>query len=268
MTSVEINIPNFDEMIEEVVREFVQNHDFTDYVDLDEFCTNDSAYDIARDVCDDYDHGSSEVDVHELNSLLNQVSEGRDCSDGEPFREAVKAIINAQALSNGSGVSDGTPMTLKVSGQEREVQAILTRRKEYFEAVTREIYNAFNFSPGHTQSPNSFEGDLDEWTGIQIEKSDDYKTDLNEQALSSTETVTLNKVLFDAFKAQHTELGHIAVETIKLLGLLNSLQEGCTGEQALRHANKWADTTSYALETRVTLPEHIGAEDKANDVPH
>ena len=164
MTQVEITIPNFDEMIEDVVRDFVQNVDFRDYID---YIDRDDAWEIAHEAASDMDGGSSEVDIYELNNMLSQVTDGRDCSDGEPFRKAVKAIINAQALSNGNGVSDGTPMTLKVSGEEREVQAILTRRKEYFEAVTREIYNAFNFSPGHTQSPNSFEGDLDEWTGIQ-----------------------------------------------------------------------------------------------------
>jgi hypothetical protein len=259
MTSVEINIPNFDEMIEEVVRDFVQNYDF-DFI-TDDMASRDDVWEIAQEAASDMDGGSSEVDIYEINSLLNQVTEGRDCSDGGPFRNAVKAIINAQALSNGSGVSDGTPMTLKVSGEEREIQAILTRRKEYFEALAESIYETFNFGPGHTMGPEDCE-DRNEWTAERQRTTDESKNELNERALSSTETVTLNKRLYDAYKQQHTMLAGLASNAINLLGLLSSLQKGNKGEAALQHANRWTNAANYALENQVTVPESIDTNDE------
>jgi hypothetical protein len=260
MTQVEITIPNFDEMIEEVVRDFVQNFDF-DFI-TDEMPTRDDVWEIASDVINDHDHGNSgEVDIYELNSMLAQVTDGRDCSDGEPFRKAVKAIINAQALSNGNGVSDGTPMTLKVSGEEREIQAILTRRKEYFEALAHSIYETFGFGPGHTSGPEDHE-DRNEWTDERERSTDESKNELNERALSSTETVTLNKRLYDAYKQQHARLAGLASNAINLLGLLSSLQKGNKGEAALRHANRWTNAANYALANQVTIPESIDTNDE------
>lgn len=280
MSDYEFNgtIPNFDDAIQEAVSEAIENINFSNYIDADnikydhDLVDGDRAYDIARDVVDDYG-GSSEPDLYQLNDMLRQVSQGRDCSDGDPFREAVKAIINAQILtSGGAGVSDGTPMTIKASGEERQIQAILTRRREYFREVIDSVYSALSLPIGAMALMSTYEGNADSTGAERFHEAytgevDTRKARRVSEALNSG-VIQVNEFLFNETIRDLRRFQNVTVEVVALLGLLRSLHDGNTGDVAVRDAQALRRVAEY---TRNEMPiaEQIQSEtDKVDDVPH
>ena len=280
MSDYEFNgtIPNFEDAIQEAVNDALNNINLKDYIDLEEIRYNhdlvdgDRAYDIARDVVDDYG-GSGEPDLYQLNDMLNQVSQGRDCSDGNPFRDAVKAIINAQILtSGGTGVSDGTPMTIKASGEERQIQAILTRRKEYFREVIDSVYSATTLPLANMQMMSSYDADADSSGAERFHESYANEVDARKaQRLSdavNSGLIQVNEFLFNETIRDLRRFQNVTVEVVALLGLLRSLHDGNTGDVAVRDAQALRRVAEY---TRNEMPiaEQIQSEtDKVDDVPH
>ena len=280
MSDYEFNgtIPNFEDAIQEAVNDALNNINLKDYIDLEEIRYNhdlvdgDRAYDIARDVVDDYG-GSGEPDLYQLNDMLNQVSQGRDCSDGNPFRDAVKAIINAQILtSGGTGVSDGTPMTIKASGEERQIQAILTRPKEYFREVIDSVYSATTLPLANMQMMSSYDADADSSGAERFHESYANEVDARKaQRLSeavNSGLIQVNEFLFNETIRDLRRFQNVTVEVVALLGLLRSLHDGNTGDVAVRDAQALRRVAEY---TRNEMPiaEQIQSEtDKVDDVPH
>ena len=280
MSDYEFNgtIPNFEDAIQEAVNDALNNINLKDYIDLEEIRYNhdlvdgDRAYDIARDVVDDYG-GSGGTDLYQLNDMLNQVSQGRDCSDGNPFRDAVKAIINAQILtSGGTGVSDGTPMTIKASGEERQIQAILTRRKEYFREVIDSVYAATTLPLGAMLMMASYDADADSSGAERFHESYAREVDARKaQRLSdavNSGLIQVNEFLFNETIRDLRRFQNVTVEVVALLGLLRSLHDGNTGDVAVRDAQALRRVAEY---TRNEMPiaEQIQSEtDKVDDVPH
>ena len=193
--------------------------------------------------------------------MLNQVTEGRDCSDGNPFREAVKAIINAQILTGGGGgVSDGTPMTIKASGEERQIQAILTRRKEYFREVTETVYAALKLPIASMALVSAYSED--DGTGKNpFERFDEaFQGEVNarkegrlREAVNSG-MIQVNEYLFRRTIDDLRNFQNLAVEVVALLGLLRSLHDGNTGDTAVR------DATALRRVARYTVAELPHAE--------
>ena len=282
MSDYEFNgtIPNFDDAIAEAVSEAIENLNFRDFIDLDDvkydndLVDGDRAYDIARDVVDEYGNSESSTDIYELNNMLSQVTEGRDCSDGNPFRDAVKAIINAQILtSGGTGVSDGTPMTIKASGEERQIQAILTRRKEYFREVTEAVYGALTLPIG---SMTLASGYSDDGTGRnQFERFHEaYEEEVNNRQAArlreaaNSSTIEVNEHLFNETIGDLRRHRAVSTQVVSLLGLLRSLHDGNTGDVAVRDAQALRRVAAYTNE-QMPIAERIQSEtDKVDDVPH
>ena len=280
MSDYEFNgtIPNFEDAIREAVSEALDNIRLKDYIDLEDLryeadlVDGDRAYDIARDVVDDYGD-SGGTDLYQLNDMLNQVSQGRDCSDGNPFRDAVKAIINAQILtSGGTGVSDGTPMTIKASGEERQIQAILTRRKEYFREVIDSVYTALSLPLGamslmSTYDNNAAETGAERFHEAYAGEVDTRKARRTSEAVNSG-LIEVNEFLFNETIRDLKRFQNVTVEVVALLGLLRSLHDGNTGDVAVRDAQALRRIADYTCNEMPIASQIQSETDKVDDVPH
>ena len=267
--SFEGTIPNFEALVESAIESALENLNADDwldgvnlnqYIDFDsivydyDIVTNDSAYEIARDAISE--DGNGGTDIYSLNEMLGQVAEGRDCSDGNPFREAVKAIVNAQILTGGTGASDGTIMTLKANGEEREIQAILTRRREYFDALTSRLAIAFEHDLRFQALPSEW-ADADGDTGYQRyhkhyqREVDDRKTGHVHNMVDAYQRVEVNGYAFDRMKEQLHKYGQVAAEAVALVALLRTLHDGGNGQEAVRNATHCKEEAQYSIENSI-----------------
>ena len=279
MTDASFNgtIPDFDELVEDTVGSAVEkafeNLDITDYldginlnnyIDVDsliydhDVVTSDGAWEIARDAINDEGGGSSDLDIYEVNEMLRQITEGRDCSDGNGFRDAVKAIVNAQILTGGSGPSDGTIMTMTATGTEREIQAILTRRKEYFEALLYTLGAAFEFFPETVQLPHTWtdeDGNSDTAAFINaMKKGIEENTTEQRDIIANSEPIRINKAIFDRLLDKTRRYGNVAKEAMKLVMLLRSLHDGEEGRTAIRNGQAAAEAADASIASIIDPP--------------
>ena len=197
-----------------------------------EFVDRDDVQSIAQSQAEDYfdanigDHCSEGMSLSDASAYLNQVADGQDCSDGEAFRNAVLAIVNTDKLKNGASVDDGTAMSVKASGTDHEIQAILARRRSYFETLHNRIESLFGSAPNGLVPPIA--GTNDEMDAWRSERDRTMPSPTKEDQL--------------------TRLWNLAVESTKLLGLLSGLYNGMSGNHALRAAGEWASFAERARE--------------------
>lgn len=279
MTDASFNgtIPDFDELVEDTVGSAVEkafeNIDITDYlhginlnnyIDVDsliydhDVASKDDVWEIARDAISEEGGGSSDLDIYEVNEMLRQVTEGRDCSDGNGFRDAVKAIVNAQILTGGSGPSDGTIMTMTATGTEREIQAILTRRKEYFESLLYTLGEAFEFYPASVQLPHTWK-DNDGNAGTvnfidSMKRTIEENTAERRDTIANSEPIRINKAIFDHLLYKTRRYGDVAKEAMKLVMLLKSLHDGEEGRTAIHNGAAAAEAVDASIASIIDPP--------------
>lgn len=229
------------------------------YINDCSFVTNDEAWEIANDAASE-NCGGNETSIYELNEMLRQVSNGSDCSDGNPFRDAVSAIITTNMLKGGTAISDGSAMSIVATGDEREIQAILTRRREYFEDILIRIRQLYGASPAdHTDPPTPHDEEaLKSWTRQVSNKArmerDNYSADDD-----NGELVTIPKKEWDDIGQETTRLHRVADSAVSLVALLTSLHNGNSGRHALEHARAWSQVTTEITTMRRT-PTHTDSE--------
>ena len=260
-------------LVEDTVNDAVSNSLMDrDFIDRDD--AQSIAYDAAQEYFNDNisEHTSEGegLSLYDANGMLEQVAEGRDCSDGESFRNAVLAIINANKLNSGASVDDGTEMTIKASGTDREIQAILTRRKEYFDSSVHAMRRLLGASPNGSPPPDMTNDDaVKEWTEEMLDASTIRRRNYNAQEINESETWTMPVSEWNDRKEEYDFLWAVAIENATLLGLLSGLGHGLNGEQALRVARKWGNIAETVRMTRrEPLPETTESTETTEDVPH
>lgn len=285
-------IPDFESLIEDTVEDVVENNveraieraldnlDIGDYLSdinlhqyidvdsllyesgaLDDLVTSDGAWDVAREVVSEY--GSSDGnDIHALNEMLDTVSKGNDCSDGNSFRDAVKAIVNAQILSGGQAPSDGTIMTLKTppGATEREIQAILTRRASYFSALMSRLGDVFPFYPGSAILPHEWDATPDT-TSREAFLEGNKKTISNQRDVLYTDVsnnlddnILINRLHYEKMQRQMKLFGQVSVEAMSLVMLLRTLHDGHNGATAVENGRSAKAVAEACLEAFSSPP--------------
>ena len=222
---------NFDEWFNNCMSDF----DITDHVAVDELVSeavngidlseaiNDTMYN--NDIPNESrveemisESTSSGMSLSSANEMLRQVARGGDCEEGDSFREAVTSIVTAMQADTGGSVDDGTAMSVKVTGTEREIQAILQRRRSYFESLHNALAALMGSAPNGEVPPIDDDGRMTAWT----------ERAAGRNPVSSPEVVA-------------NRLWAVAEASTELLGLLSGLYHGMTGAESLRAAHAWKD---------------------------
>ena len=204
--------------VEDLVQSAVNNIDLDDAIcDTLNNCDYPSTSTVEEMIENSESNGMS---LYDANEMLKQVARGGDCSEGDDFRAAVMSIVTAMQANTGGSVDDGTAMSVKVTGTEREIQAILQRRRSYFESLHSALNALMGSAPnGATPPPHgSNNTPADEWR--------------QEQA---------SKMIVPDLTVVNTRLWLVAQASTELLGLLSGLYHGETGEHSVRIAHQWME---------------------------
>ena len=223
---------NFDEWFTNCMSEV----NITDHVDLDDMvqsAVNDiDLSDAISDQLEYHDYpnesrvvemisesASSGMSLYDANEMLKQVARGGDCNEGDDFRAAVTSIVTAMQANTGGSVDDGTAMSVKVTGTEREIQAILERRRSYFESLHNAISALMGSAPNGSIPPTPGDGSnaADNWRDSQQRKM----------------------IVPDDLSVVNARLWEVASAATNLLGLLSGLYHGETGQRSVRIAQQW-----------------------------
>jgi len=172
---------------------------------------------------------STGMSLYDANEMLRQVARGGDCEDGNAFREAVIAVVNADKLKNGVSVDDGTHMSVKANGTDREIQAILERRRSYFEALHSALNALMGSAPNGSMPPAPDNGGdrSDAWHQEQVEK-----------------------MVVPDLTVVNQRLWNVASQATHLLGLLSGLYHGENGNRSVRIAGQW-EAVLHAYKAKV-----------------
>ena len=231
-----------DDLVQTAVNDIDMGDIVSEAIDRLELVDRDDVQAIAHDQAEEYfdsnigDHGGEGLSLSDANSYLTQVADGQDCSEGQSFRLAVLSVVNADKLKNGVSVDDGTAMSVKATGTDHEIQAILTRRRSYFEALHTRLSILLGAAPNGDGPPVT--GD-DAGEGIET-----WKNARRDAAPTHSEADEMS------------HLWSVAIESTKLLGLLAGLYNGLAGNHAIRSAGVWEDV---ARQVRVKLANRNSA---------
>lgn len=166
------------------------------------------------------EEANTEFDLNEVNDMLRQVARGADCGEGNPFRDAVQSIVRAMNLKDGHTVDDGTPMSVKATGDGRQIQAILTRRRAYFEELHSALTGWMGLAPnGEATVPPIHDA----------ERMQAWKLDVRRTVPGVTQ------------EQERAALIKVAAAATDLLGLLSGLYHGNSGADALNIAKAWRE---------------------------
>ena len=245
-----VNDGNIDGAIDSAVESAVDNA-----IENSDFCDEERVRDIAHDQAESYfdenigDHtsdGDGEFDISIANSMLNQISQGTDCSDGQPFRNAVLTIINADKVKNGSKIDDGSDMAVHATGSDQQITAILNHRLEYFEALHSALVRLLGAAPNGSPVPTQSD---ERETWLQARKDhrstfwNDYWREKDaDDGSSGSEGRT--EIELRVRTRERNQLWAVANEAVRLMGFLSALKAGMTGEDALRNAREWTGHAS------------------------
>lgn len=235
---------DIDSAVDSAVENAINNSDL---------CDEERVRDIAHDQAESYfdenigNHtGDGELDLSNANSYLNQISQGNDCSDGQPFRNAVLAIINADKVKNGSKIDDGSDMAVHATGSDQQITAILNHRLEYFEALHSALVRLLGAAPNGSPVPTQSD---ERETWLQARKDhrstfwNDYWREKDaDDGSSGSEGRT--EIELRVRTRERNQLWAVANEAVRLMGFLSALKAGMTGEDALRNAREWTGHAS------------------------
>ena len=210
---------NVGDRISEHVQECVGDIDFedkiSDYIYQNDIVSEDRVQQMIE-------NADSDIDLSEANSMLRQVARGGDCNDGDAFRDAVQSIVRAMNLKDGHTVDDGTPMSVKATGDERQIQAILTRRRAYFEELHSALTGWMGLAPnGEATVPPIHDAERMQAWMLDVRR--------NRPAAGAPMTEA----------DERSALRRVAVAATDLLGLLSGLYHGNSGADALNIARAW-----------------------------
>tara|TARA_R100000808_G_scaffold20219_2_gene43791 strand:+ start:550 stop:1527 length:978 start_codon:yes stop_codon:yes gene_type:complete len=206
---------NLSDRISDYVGEIDWDDKISDYIYQNDIVSEDRVQQMIE-------NADSDFDLSEANNMLKQVARGGDCSDGNDFREAVQSIVRAMNLKDGHTVDDGTPMSVKATGDERQIQAILTRRRAYFEELHSALTGWMGLAPnGEATVPPIHDAERMQAWMLDVRR--------NRPAAGAPMTEA----------DERSALRRVAVAATDLLGLLSGLYHGNSGADALNIARAW-----------------------------
>lgn len=218
LSSVDISdYLNLNEMVSEYAMDAVGDIDLEDKVS-DVLYNNDIPTESRVEAM--IEEANSELDLSEANNMLRQVARGGDCSEGNAFRDAVQSIVRAMNLKDGHTVDDGTPMSVKATGDERQIQAILTRRRAYFEELHLALNSWMGMAPNGVGSVPPIHD---------VESMNVWKDTVRRAVPGVTQ------------EQERAALIKVATTATHLLGLLSGLYHGNSGADALNIAKAWRE---------------------------
>jgi len=234
-----------DEHLREALREIADSAvEGAEILDREDVAT--IAYEQAESYHDYHDSdGGGGLDLSEANGYFRSVAAGNDCSDGDAFREAVLAVVRADAVRSG-GARDGSHMDIRIDTEDpRAVATALRRRAETYGNLQQAVRYLMGAAPNGVDSlPPESRHDEEAQAAWRTRTKREAEAQRRER-LQQRETkrgevqVQVCPAQWEQMRTERAQLWSVVAEAVKLLSLLSSLAHGREPSMAVADGHRW-----------------------------